>query len=353
MLNTLDKIKKEFSDSIDNIISFINFIETLKATKYHHMKKSKFYKDIENLFIKVKSNLSNTKIVQYNAIIISLYGAYELAIKNSTNNFIKFCINNNFNLTENLTKNYLISVSKTFERNSAEDNLNIIRDLNDFLNNKKTSKFRMDLSLNTNQNLKISAVQQIASLVDMKDFLNSTKHSCEFENYIKERQGLLTTEEARQYIDTVKNPFQYIDETVESRNRIAHKGYEENMLDNDMITKFIINEFKIFVFSYIDSLKTQWCKLCLENNTNINELRIIDIFNNNIICFNTQDYIIDKNTVVIVKDSNGNYRLGKILSIQNEHQDISVSTINQDIGCKLDITCKTNYKYYIYSNNEQ
>ena len=186
----------------------------------------------------------------------------------------------------------------------------------------------------------------------MKDFLNTAKHCYEFEDYIKERQGFLTIEEAKQYIDTVKNPFQYIDETVESRNRIAHKGYEETILDNGTIKKFIIKEFKIFVFSYIDLLKIQWCKLCLENNININELRIINIFNNSIICFNTKDYIIDKNTAVIVKDSQGNYNLGKILSIQNEHQDISVSTRNQDIGCNLDITCKANYKYYIYSNNE-
>lgn len=351
MLNTLDKIKNEFSESIDNIITFIDFIEQLKATNYDYMKKSKFYKDIKNLFIEVKNNLSYTKIVQYNAIIISLYGAYELAIKNSTNNFIKFCINNNLNLTENLTKNYLISVSKTFERNSAGENLNLIRDLNDFLNNKETSKFRMDLSLNTNQNLKISAVQQIASLVDMKDFLNSAKHSCEFEAYIKERQGFLTIEEAKQYIDTVKNPFQYIDETVESRNRIAHKGYEETMLDNDMIKNFIIKEFKIFVFSYIELLKIQWCKLYLENNTNKNELQIIKIFNNSIICFNTQEFIIDKNTSIIIKDSKGNYKLGKILSMQKDNQDISISTRNENIGCKLDITCKPNYEYYIYSDN--
>ncbi len=351
MINELNTIEKEFLDSLENIISYIDLIEEMKTTNIDYMKNSKFYKSIHDVFANINTQLTNTKTVQYNAIIISLYGAYELAIKKSSNIFIRAVINNNFSLSTNLLKNYILSVAKTFERNTDEENGNVISELNSFLNNKDLSKFRMDLSLNANQNLKTSIVQQIASLLDIKNVLTSIKHSTEFELYIKNRASLSSIEVAKSYIDKCSNPFQYIDDIVESRNRIAHMGYEENMLDNDMVKHFVINEFKIFVTQYINLLKVQWCNLSLANNVNMYPLQIIAIYNKNIICFNTGEFLIDKKSIIFIRDANDGQSIGEILSIQCNNQDIVVSGKNQNIGCKLDLTCKEIYEYYLYYCN--
>lgn len=349
MINELDIIEKKFLNSLKNITSFIDLITEMKETDIQYMKSSKFYKDLCVLFSNINNKLANTKIVQYNAIIISLYGAYELAIKKSSNIFIKFAIMNNFHLSTSMVKNYLLAVTKSFERNTDYENGILISELNDFINKNDSSKFRMDLSLSVMQNLKTNIVQQIASILDIKDALISIKYSREFELYIKDREALPSVESAKEYIDKLNNPFLYINDLVESRNRVAHMGYEENMLDNDMIKNLVIKEFNVFVSQYISLLKAQWCKLCLDNNINMHRLEIIGIYNNDIICFNTGNFSVNKTSTIFIQDTNNKPMIGKILSIQCNNQEIDASEKNQNIGCKLSTTCKDTYSYYLYS----
>lgn len=297
MINTLDKIEQDFIESLDNIVAFIDLIDLIKSKNFDYMKKSKFYKDTDSSFNTIKDFLNNTKIVQYNAIIISLYGAYELSIKKATNTFIKFSVNNEFPLTHKLTKNYLLSVSKTFEKNNAQKNKDIIKDLNSFLNENDMSKFQSELSLNNYQNLKIATVQEISKLIEINNLVNNIKHTLDFEEYIKERENLSSIEQAVNYIYLLKNAW-----------------YEE----------------------------------CLKQGKNIEELEILKIFNNNIICFNTKNISVSKKNVILVKDGKNRCKFGQILSIQHDNEEIEISLNNQNIGCKLDVTCKDNFKYYIY-----
>lgn len=351
MFNTLDKIEKDFLNSLENIVSFMDFVDIIKSLDCEFMKKSKYYNNIKNLFIKLQSKLLDSQVVQYNAIIISLYGAYELAIKNSTNSFIKYCINHKLNLSDNYIKNYLSSVAKSFERNSKKENLNLIEDLNNFLINGDITKFRTDLSLNSKQNLKSSVVQEIANLIGKNSFLNETKYSLAFENYIKNRENFSTLEQTRTYINALKQPYKYIDDIVDSRNRIAHRGYEEEpMLDSNILKQIVFPEFKLFVSSYIKFLKIQWCIQCCTTNTNVLELDVINIFNNNIICFNTKENIVTRDSIIIIKKTKDKWEFASISNIQYNKQDIEISEINQNIGCKLEAPCKPNYKYYLYNS---
>lgn len=354
MFNTLDKIEKDFLNSLENIESFMDLVDIIKSLDYEFIKKSKYYIDIKNSFVNLKSKLLDSQIVQYNAIIISLYGAYELAIKGATNTFIKYCINYNLNLSDNFIKNYLSSVAKSFEKNSNEENFNLIKDLNSFLINGDIAKFRSDLSLNSKQNLKSSVVQEIANLIGKNNFLNETKHSIAFKNYIKNRENLSTLEQIKTYINAMNQPYKYIDDIVDSRNRIAHRGYEEEpMLDSNILKNIVFPEFRLFVSSYFRFLKIQWCIQCCTKNTNVLELEIINIFNNNIICFNTKENIITKDNIIIIKKPNDKWDFSTILNIQYNKQDIEISELNQNIGCKLEAHCKQNYKYYLYIDKNE
>lgn len=354
MFNTLDKIEKDFSNSLENIVSFMDCVDIIKSLDCESMKKSKYYNNIKNSFVKLQSKLLDSQIVQYNAIIISLYGAYELAIKNSTNSFIKYCINYNLNLSDNYIKNYLSSVAKSFERNSKKENFNLIKDLNNFLINGDITKFRTDLSLNSKQNLKSSVVQEIANLIGKNSFLNETKYSLAFENYIKNRENFSTLEQTRTYINALKQPYKYIDDIVDSRNRIAHRGYEEEpMLDSNILRQIVFPEFRLFVSSYIKFLKIQWCIQCCTTNTNVLELKVINIFNNNIICFNTKENIVTRDGIIIIKKAKDKWEFSTILNIQYNNQDIEISEVNQNIGCKLEAHCKPNYKYYLYNSKNK
>lgn len=342
MLNTLDEINCEFNKSMDKVVAFINFIDMIK-------KNSDLYIKENSNFMTVIDKLHETTTVQYNAIIISIYGAYELAIKNSTNQFIKFCINNNLGLSENLVKNYLSSVSKNFERNTRDDNLELIEGLYRFFIQNDITKFRDDLSLNATQNLKISVVEKIANLINISNFTNNAKSNIEFKKYVMTNEGLTNLKEATKYINQLQKPFQFLDDIVDSRNRIAHRGFEANMFDNDTLKKSIIG-FRIFIKIYVDSIKSLYGEILFkERKSNLHELHIIKICKNRIICFNTKEFLIDKKTHLLIKTKE-DFVIANICCIESNNNQINRSSKNQNIGCELDAVCKKNYDYYIIAD---
>ena len=46
------------------------------------------------------------------------------------------------------------------------------------------------------------------------------------------------------------------------------------------------------------------------------------VYNNEIICFNTGDFSVNKASTIFIQDTNNNQMIGKILSIQYNNQDI-------------------------------
>lgn len=80
----------------------------------------------------------------------------------------------------------------------------------------------------------------------------------------------------------------------------------------------------------------------------IEELNILKVFNNQIICFNTGGNVINKKSIIIIKKGNDKYEIASIESIRHNKVDIDCSTVNQNIGCALTKTCKITFKYYLY-----
>lgn len=167
-------------------------------------------------------------------------------------------------------------------------------------------------------------------------------------SYIKDQQALSSEEQARLYVNRVNNAFQYIDEVVANRNLIAHKGHTDNRFDYKTLKEFIIREFTIFVCHYIESLKNNWYKNCIQYNKNIQEVKVSEIFDNKIICFNTNSSIIDKHTKILIKNGKNKCEIASVDSIQHNHQNIEQSDYNQDISCLLDKTCKKTFNYFLY-----
>lgn len=348
MINTIENIKQDFVKSTDEIVSFMDFIDLCKSQDFFFAKKSKFYKDIMFSIEETKDKIGETKDIQYNAIIISLYGAFELAIKNATNIFIKHCINKGFPFNDKLSKDYILSVIRTFERNTLNENKNIIKNLHLFFNENDLSKFNPELSLNNYQNLRMDVVGKIANTVGIEDLFNEIKISNDFLLYIKDREALSSIEQSKIFVEKSNNVFHYIDDIVADRNMIAHQGRASIRFDHLTIKQYIIREFKIVVNHYIDLLKAKWCQNCVQANMNIKKIDVLQIIDNSIICFNTKETVIDKNSKIIIKNGKNNYKIATIIAIQQNKQSIERAEINQDIGCRLDKRCKPTFSYYMY-----
>lgn len=349
MICTLDRIKQDYIKSINEIFAFIDLIDLCKTQDFSFASKSKYYNAIITLTNPIKERLSTTTDAQYNAIIISLYGSFERTIKEATNTFIKHCINNKFQLASKLSIDYISSTLKALERRSLKENKSIIQDLHYFLNENDITRFNSDLSLHNYQNLRISVISTIASSVEMVNPFNSIKKTDDFLCYIQKRQGLSSKDQAKLYVDRIPNAFLYIDEIVNARNQIAHEGRSDSRYDNNTLKEFVIEEFRIFVCQYIELLKETWYKRCVQNNKMVKEINVLSIYNNQIICFNTGSTLINKKSIIIIKDGKNKCEIATIKQIQHNRNDVDYSELNQDIGCLLNKRCKDTFKYYLYS----
>lgn len=349
MIYTLDNIKRDFVKSLNEVIDFIEFINLSKTQDVEFARKSKYYGPINDSLNEIKEKINDTKDIQYNAIIISLYGSFELAIKEATKAFLKFSINKNFPLANRLSKDYILSVAKTFDRNSISESRNNIKDLNAFLNENDMSKFNSELALLNYQNLKTGNVQKIANSIEINNILEEIKGLEEFEKYIMVREGLSSIEQATYCIKKLTNPFQYVDDLVENRNHIAHRGRAESRFDFKIVKDCVISELKIIVFYYLKRVKEVWYCNCVHNNTDIEELEVSQIYDNKIICFNTKDIVINKNSVILVKNGKNQIKVATINTVRDSVGEIEVSEKNQDISCSLTTTCKNTFSYYLYN----
>lgn len=350
MISILESIKQDYLKSTDEIIRFIDLINLCKSQDLSFAHNSKFYNKIKTSMDSIKEHLSATINAQYNAIIISLYGSFERAIKQATNTFIKYCIQNSFCLASKFSSDYISSAFKTVDRRHLKENKAIIQDLHLFFNENDITKFRSDISLQNYQNLRIDVIRSIANSIELPDPFDKVKKTDDFLCYIQARQALSSKDQARLYVDRINidNAFQYIDNIVASRNQIAHEGRTDNRYDDTTLKEFVIKEFTIFVCQYIELLKHSWYIHCVKSNKMIEELNILNVFNNQIICFNTGENIINKKSIIIIKKGTDKYEVASIESIQHNKIDIDCSTVNQNIGCALTKTCKITFKYYLY-----
>ncbi len=343
MIGTLEEIERSFNSSLDSILTYIDMFERTLALDFSQMKKSKFYSNLNLKKNEINTSLSLTKNVQYNAIIISLYGAFELTIKKAVNAYIFKCISSNRDVASNFKKNYLLSVAKSFERNNEITNNNLLASLNKLFNYNDATGFNEDYSLNNVQNVKTNVIQEVASLIGINDILTTIKQADEFVEFIMSRERFENKEQAQEYLNTINNPFSHIDEIVDRRNKIAHEGREENMLAKSIIKESYIPEFKVFIHIYIKLIKIKWLEFeCCESN----KLSIIKIFDGKVICFNTGNRIIKGNDIILIK-MGSDLKIANIVSMQFNNANIDISETHQDIGCKLDKKCKPNYEYFI------
>lgn len=349
MLTELEKIYADFESAIDRVTIFINTYAEIKALDIQNLRRSKYYKTAEIKINKLKTQIIETQSVKYNAIIVSLYGRYELAIKQLTKEVIRYMVKNNVGEADKLKNENLSSVLKTIERKPIEEKKGLIEGLYLLFNQDDISGYNFDLSLNNYQNLKTSVVYDIAKIIGITNLEQHLKLHPFVVNFIKNEQDLPNTETALRYINSRVAIFSEIDDLVDSRNKIAHEGFEPHMIADSIILNNLIPKLKLFVKTYLRFLQL----LILEFYETTRADYFIDlslvrsVINKNVICFNTGTNHIKRNDIILITTDTDKF-FAKIVSIQINGTNVDTAPQNVNVGCQLDINVKDSYQFRLF-----
>lgn len=338
---------------MNNILSeFLNEMNLLKLYIEFQNKSYKNQSKIERLNAKSEYDMLTTaKIKQFdfNSHIISIYGSFEHFIEQIFSEYLK----------------EISSLSKTFDNlpieiqnNNLAKTLEILKQL-DYRKNKNLKPEKLIEILHNNINLnapvlnieafknhsanfRISTIETYFAEVGIKNLSSIIRQYQPLNTYL---ENSITDYSSKKSIII----FQILEILCDLRNDIAH-GVRSIQLVN-----------KNILFEYIEFIKTFAVTLCevvsdfyLEKvfATVTEEIDIINIFNNNILCFNTKGLVITKDTNIIAYSENNfpKYFKLNITGIQHNGKSIEETNLNDkiDVGIKVENKIKSNMIYRIF-----
>ena len=271
-----------------------------------------------------------------------------MIIKKATKIYIRFLLDNNIaSFSEKLKKDNLNSVVRMIERADNDKKCEYIKSLDLLYNQNDMSGYNYDLALVSYQNFKASVVYNMSNQIFGVNFQQILKQHPQFVEYIMQEQKFPDIPATEKYINSKANLFVEIDDLVESRNRIAHEGYEANMWSNDYIKTSIIPKLILFVSLYLQTLQAEILKQ-YKLQGKLNQISLIhSVIKHNVICFNTNELKITKNSYILIEKNSNSY-VGKILNMEHNNTSIEETDENQDIGCEISLKVKDSDLFFIY-----
>lgn len=332
-LDDIETVIEGFVAEADNIVAFANLEKDLFPL-INNDKEAKF-----------KELFGVTKTAHYNGIVISFYGLYERIFKELTKIYIKFSLKTDLLSALKIKTKHAISVLKLFGNNNIESQKDVVSKLYKFFVEDKIEYFNYDYALGSFQNLKIDEIRSILNIVGIsysnKDFLSD-----EYYLIIKDFYGYNSLEDAKLAISRRTNAFSEIDDFVERRNAIAHKGHDDNPVSLDYLVNCYIKTIKQFIINYSKLVKIQFVISKIGGYERITLTD--DIYNSKIITFNTGPNIITKQDTLILVLKNENPKIATIVSLRNDDKnEINSSEQNENISCELSCRIRNNNKLYI------
>lgn len=299
----------------------------------------------ENDFI-IYAKQVERSLIFYNAIVISTYGSFENYIDDILRDYIYYFYNNNFDVIRNnkkILKKYKDGISEFLSAPHRFSDELLEKDvLNRYINfvyENNNGVYDLSFILRHKNNLNYNQLLDLFSVLDIN--LNQELfNDVELENYF------LTIYEENDYnIKKARNIdalFYKLNNLVKIRNDVAHGWNEDERISISEIIDIID-----FLILFAESLK----KVLLINvvkHSQFEELEIINVFNNHIVCFNNNKHKISKGDYIYLKDMN-NYICARVMSIEFEHNKIeTISNLDsKNIGIQIDVPCKKSYKIIV------
>jgi len=335
----MNSILSDFQNEMDLLKFYIDF------QNKSYKNQTKVEKSDPNSILKILT-ISKIKQFDFNSHIISVYGAYEHFVEQLLVKYLsEICtITNSYNLLpvevqkNNLNKTLEIIKQLEYRKNRNIKPEKVIEILHKNIN-ENSSTININAFKNHNSNFRISAIdnyfseigiKNISSLVrqyePLKTFLENT-----FSDYSSKKSVII---------------FQILEHICDLRNDIAH-GVNNIQLINKTILFEYIDFMKIYTSSLFELINDNYLKKIYEQNNN--KIKVIKIYNKEILCFNTKGQSITKNSKILVKSEIHFPKIfvTNIKDIQHNKESINTTEINKniDIGVLVDKKIKDTMEF--------
>lgn len=301
----------------------------------------------ENEFIKGLLDLSNSA-VQYNAVIVSLYGSYELFVNELLKKYFLYLKDRHFNYSAFPQKlqNKNLHDSADFLNNPHRylnlglDNSRVITSLYQAIIEGQSSAMLQEFVIMHSGNLKTKQLLELLETFDFGDPFGKLKSHGKFCDYLSSsnyKSG---------------DFFQVLDILVEERNKVAH-GW---VTDDRIAYSEIRSEFVSFFFNLCLAIKDMICSRIIQDYMDDSIIEcfnpIIELYENGaIIGINSGTFKLKLNECLYYSTPNGwnYYTMIQGLRIGDKDRTF-IRSENKDISIKIDKKVKIRYQIWGYKN---
>lgn len=361
-MNNLFFTYEKFNERIKEIELFIKNSSNIKT-----LIELEKITDIQELkdYIQYLKAFSNSTL-QYNAIIISLYGCFENYFDELLKYYIDFLLINTSNI-ENLPKNfsdrYMHKVGDYLSNPQRYTGIEltppeVVEQYNSFLKSDFSSGIDKSLLITHSGNLKTEEIIRTLQELGIPQVRSKILNSEILKNYYVPQfydDQEFVQKRSRDESNNRDSLFAPWEELVEQRNSVAHSWKEFNRLSIETILNNHIKFIRMFSDILLRILLAHLFCLIPESSYHFIQKHPINVFNNKICCFNNDHHLIYKGDMVFFK-RNTEILVRKIKRIEVDHNEVvSVSQEkNIDIGIELDYPIKQeDYICHIINGSHQ
>jgi len=340
----MNRILSEFQIEMDLLKHYIDF------QNESYKNQSKIEKNNPNSLLK-SLTISKIKQFDFNSHIISIYGAYEHFVEQLITKYLeKICaITTSYNLLpEEIQKNNLNKTLEIIKQLDYRKNKNLRPEkLIEILHkniNENSPVLNLEAFKNHSANFRISVIDNYFTEIGIKNISSLVRQYEPLKSYLENNISDFSSKKSVII-------FQIVEHICDLRNDIAH-GVNNIQLVNKTILFDYIDFMKTFAESLYSLINSNYLSKIYELNNE--EIEIINIFNKEILCFNTKGKIVDKKTRILVKSENHfpSVFYANILDIQHDKISIDNTALNNniDIGVKVDKKIKDTMKFKLSLN---
>lgn len=353
-----------FQKNLEQIESYINCIETQKDV-INELSCSLIESSLDNKFEKTNEYKEQLiKIVnspvQYNAVIISLYGSFEELIDNIFKKYIEviFLSVENYNMLPDKMKHKHIMKTGEFLTNSQRfqnyelTSKTVVENLYNCMNNLKGAKLSEELILSHGGNLRIGQILELMRDFGITSPLDRILLSSEYISFFSNKHEI-DNGEAKILIGEKKKCdfeilFSELKQLVEERNNVAHGWRIDNRIAYSVIKSDIIVFLRCFS-SIIEKIIFEECYLFLNKIGKLHRFdEAIEVYNGNILCINNLQAKLKRGEFIFAQNNNKFQSLEILnLRIGNETYEI-IDEQNIDVGIKVGDRIKKNWRFYYW-----
>lgn len=356
---TLDTIDKY----CDILIMQKDIISTIENTENIETNNS-----ITNYLSKIKNIISSP--IQYNAVIISIYGCFELFIEQILKEYILFICKNTDkyeNLPQSLIKKHQTKVGEFLQNNGRFKHLNleieeVIQNFNSLIKCKNKIELNKNIDFLTlhgqGGNLNSQQLFSIFKELGIEDSNIKIGKNIAIKEFFSDSED---PELDKLYNEKKNNNqlFENLDYLLEKRNIVAHSWVSEERESYEIIKIKYIKFLKALSKSIKELLVDESIKYMIEQNKLIKTpLKKIKVIDSCILCINNEKNFFKKNDYILVEKPNSENIVLFINTLQINHQEIDqVNEENLEIGIgfekREDRKIKENYNFFILKNSKK